>query len=192
MPMRWLYSRAANTFNRMNDLYPNDEAKLSQARTVLQQRSRDNGRTPMQWDDSPNAGFCPADVKPWMRVNDDYPKINAAAQLVSSGSGRVSVFQFWKRLLKFRKAHVDVLVYGDFEAVHENNSKIFAYLRKSASGCWLSVLNFTGEHVEWDVPSSLKIKQWVLCNYEDPRVEEHGARTVISIRPWEGLLGQGE
>ena len=70
----------------MKAAYPDNEEKLSFAKRVMQRKARDHARTPVQWTaESPNAGFCAPDTKPWMRVNDDYKTVNAAAQRSSVG-----------------------------------------------------------------------------------------------------------
>lgn len=99
----------------------------------------------MQWDATPQAGFTTSST-PWMRVNDNYPEINAAAQT----SDPQSVYHCWRQVLEGRKAHKDIFVYGDFELVDEQNDKIFAYKRTAAGGDEaLVVCNFSTETVSW-------------------------------------------
>ncbi|KAK6361001.1 hypothetical protein TWF730_007116 [Orbilia blumenaviensis] len=75
--------------------------------------ARDHGRTPMQWDDSLNAGFSTA-RKPWMRVNDNYPSLNAQSQEGDPNSA----LEFWRRILKLRKQYPDLFVSGNFELIN--------------------------------------------------------------------------
>ncbi|KAG6041560.1 hypothetical protein E4U41_003576 [Claviceps citrina] len=118
-----------------------------------QKKSRDNARTPMQWDDSPQAGFTTSHT-PWMRVNENHREINAASQV----DDPTSVFHTYRLALEKRKAHKEVFVYGDFELVDEVNDKIFAYKRVASSSLGgevaaaLVVCNFSTETVTWTSP----------------------------------------
>ncbi|KAJ9644525.1 hypothetical protein H2199_003488 [Coniosporium tulheliwenetii] len=183
-----------NYWRKMNEMYPNDEEKLAHARKVLHYKARDHARTPMQWDASLNSGFCPPDIKPWMRVNDDYKTVNAAAQMSDSkeaqapNSDQLTVRQFWQRGLDHRKQHKDVFVYGDFALVDEENDKIFAYRRFTDGENWIVVLNFSGESVEWEIPQDTKVKMWCAGNYTSGKPDK-AMSGRIEVRPWEGLLG---
>ncbi|POR36682.1 Alpha-glucosidase [Tolypocladium paradoxum] len=124
-----------------------DEDTKAKLKAEYQRKSRDNARTPMQWDASPHAGFTTASGgAPWMRVNDNYAQVNAAAQTPDPRS----VYHTWRRVLEQRSARKDVFVYGDFELLDEQNDKVFAYQRKAGSGeAALVVCNFSGESVAW-------------------------------------------
>ncbi|GLI81055.1 hypothetical protein PoHVEF18_009424 [Penicillium ochrochloron] len=113
-------------------------------RREYQKKSRDNARTPVQWDSNKHAGFTSAE-KPWMAVNPNYTIINAAAQLEDPNS----VFNCWRSVLEERKRHKDIVVYGRFDLVDESNEKIFAYSRTAPQGRVLVVCNFSTEKVEW-------------------------------------------
>ncbi|RSL61802.1 hypothetical protein CEP53_004977 [Fusarium sp. AF-6] len=130
-----------------------DAATLDSYKVEYQLKSRDNARTPMQWDATPNAGFTKADVTPWMRVNDNYREINAASQT----SDPDSVYHCWRRVLEKRKEHVDIFVYGDFQLVDEAHEKVFAYSRKADNGdTALVVCNFAAETVSWTLPAKVR------------------------------------
>ena len=105
----------ANHHHSICDRFPPGAKERTQALEFMQRKARDNSRTPVQWDDTPNAGFCPANVKPWMRVNDDYPTVNAKAQMArgpaAANSPDVSVYRFWQRALQIRKEHVELFFY---------------------------------------------------------------------------------
>jgi len=92
--------------------------------------SRDNARTPMQWDDSVNAGFTTG--KPWLKVNPNYPHLNVAAQEQDENS----VLNYYKKLIALRKseAYREVFTYGDLEPLFETEAYILAY-RRSLNGC---------------------------------------------------------
>ncbi|KAF2785922.1 glycoside hydrolase family 13 protein [Melanomma pulvis-pyrius CBS 109.77] len=181
-------------WEKMNSLYPGDKAKLAEARKVLQRKARDNTRIPMQWtSEAPNAGFCPPDITPWMRVNDDYPSINAAAQIhpiSETRSGSLSVREFWKRRLADRKANKELFVYGDFGLIGKaDDDTILAYKRFSNAEAAIVVLNFSGERVEWEVPEDVRVRAWETGNYATG-LQEVPNRGRILLRPWEALLGR--
>ncbi|WPG99137.1 Hypothetical protein R9X50_00194800 [Acrodontium crateriforme] len=178
-----------NYWQKMNDLYPGDTDKLAYARKVIQTKARDHARTPVQWTDGPNSGFCAPDTKPWMMVNTDYQTVNAAAQEKARKDGDLSPLQFWTRALANRKENKDVLVYGKYELLDSSDkSSIFAYKRMSDSRAFITVLNFSHEHVEWTLPESIKLEKWVAGNYPG---DGANVATVgkITLKPWEGVLG---
>lgn len=122
-----------------------DEETKRKLKIEYQKKSRDNARTPMQWDASPHAGFTTGN-KPWMRVNDNYSSINAAAQTTDPQS----VYHCWRQVLRTRKAYKEIFVYGNFELVDEPNDKVFAYKRTADGGEEaLVVCNFSTETVKW-------------------------------------------
>ena len=88
----------------------------------LMLRGRDNARTPMQWEDSHQAGFT--EGTPWIRVNSNYKEINAKQQL----SDPNSIFHYYQKLIRLRKEK-PVIVYGTFEALYRDHDQIFAYTR---------------------------------------------------------------
>lgn len=143
-----------------------------------QKKSRDNARTPMQWDESPNAGFTTAD-KPWMRVNDNYKQINAAAQV----NDPRSVYHTWRNVLEQRKAYTDIFVYGDFELVDEVNDKVFAYKRRAGNGdTALVVCNFSVDDVTWTHGD--KVRE-ILASPAGKRVED--VKGQIRLGPCEAV-----
>ena len=104
----------------------------------LKEISRDNARTPMQWDDSRNAGFTTG--TPWINVNPNYPKINAQAAVADPDS----VFHYYQELIRLRHT-LPVIVYGKFEGLLEDSETIYAY-RRLLDGQVLTVAcNFTDQ-----------------------------------------------
>lgn len=100
--------------------------------------SRDNSRTPMQWDDTKSAGFTTG--TPWIAVNENYHQINAARQI----SDPDSVFSYYRALIRLRHEH-DIVVYGTFEPLLPDDPAVYAY-RRHLDGQTLTVLcNFTAE-----------------------------------------------
>lgn len=180
------------THQQMKSLYPHDEEKLAFAKHVMQRKARDHARTPVQWtSEAPNAGFCDASTTPWMRVNDDYETVNAAAQRAHSDKDSLSVLQFWKRGLEQRKQHKDALVYGDFELLdpEDGHDQIFAYARRGETEAFVTVLNFSDKEAEWKLPDHAGVRKWVAGNYT-AGAPEKATKGKIVLKPWEGLLGK--
>ena len=179
-----------NFWKKTKDLYGNDPKKIAEARKILEKKARDHARTPMQWDAGPNAGFCESGVEPWMRVNDDYPDVNAKKQQAADSDDQLSTWQFWQRGLANRKEHADCFVYGDYHAVGPESEQVLAYLRSGKkSGKWLLVLNFSGKEAEWDIPDELKVEGWMAGNYLKGKPDKQ-IEGCVSLRPWEGVLGK--
>jgi alpha-glucosidase len=101
------------------------------------EKGRDGERTPMQWNDSPNAGFSPA--KPWLPVPASYKSHNVASELEDPNS----VLQFYKRLLALRR-HESALLDGDYVALNQDNPNVLSYLRRYKDEAVLVVLNMSG------------------------------------------------
>lgn len=175
-------------------MYPGNEEKQALARKIMQKKARDNARTPVQWTAETHAGFTSAEGKPWMRVNDDYKTVNAAAQLETPNPspGMLSVHAFWKRGLVCRKENKDVFVYGDFELLDRENKEVVAYRRWSEKNAFVTVLNFSGEKINWTGLGDLKVKKWVAGNYDETEIESKVRSGALELRPWEALLGMLE
>lgn len=175
-----------NFWQATKSLHAADPERLAEARRILQRKARDHARTPMQWNATPNAGFCPEGVTPWMRANDDYPSVNAESQLATPDS----VWHFWQKMLAERKKDKDIYVYGDFEAVETESEEVFAYVRTGkGGGKRLVVLNFSGRGVRWEISESVRVKEWMGGNYLDlQKSDEKALKGALELRPWEGLL----
>ncbi|NBH72132.1 alpha-glucosidase [Clostridiaceae bacterium] len=141
-------------------------------------KSRDNARTPMQWDGGEYAGFSGS--TPWIRVNPNYQKINAASQVGVEGS----VFEYYRRLVKLRKEH-PVLIDGRFQLLLERDGQIFAYLRENGQSRLLVVCNFFGEPVKCGLAGEWDKAKLLIGNYEGAG-EEAGFSEVL--RPYEARM----
>lgn len=120
-----------------------------------------------------------------MRVNDDYPRINALDQLDNPHS----VFSYWKRCLQLRKEHKEVFIYGGFEILDPKHKDVVAYKRFSEHECWVTVTNFTGKYLQWTGIGDIKAVEWVLGNYSLD-LHNNSKSLDISLRPWEGIIGR--
>lgn len=180
-----------NYWNKVNALHKDEPEKIAEGRKIIDIKARDHARTPMHWDDSPNAGFCDASVTPWMRVMDDYKTVNAAAQTTLASDAELSPWQWWQRALADRKEHKDVFVYGDFEDLSAGHDKVYAYSRTSTKGeKWVVVLNFSGDEQRWDLPKGTEVDYWAATTYGKGRAEDKALATAVVLKPWEGLLGK--
>ena len=123
--------------------------------------SRDNGRTPMQWDDTTQAGFTNA--SPWLAVNENYKTINVAAQ----EKDPTSVLNYFRSMVQLRKNNLS-LIYGAFELVDENNEQLFAYTRTLDKEKLLVVLNFSATPVTLHTNIQISQDQILISNYDQP------------------------
>lgn len=140
----------------------------------LKEISRDNARTPMQWDDSPNAGFTTG--TPWINVNPNYPKINARAAVADPDS----VFHYYQELIRLRHT-LPVIVYGKFEGLLEDSETIYAY-RRLLDGQVLTVAcNFTDQEQACDLcedPAATEL----ISNYKTHKagtLQPYEARVIL-------------
>lgn len=142
----------------------------------LMLRSRDNARTPMQWDDSEQAGFT--DGESWIKVNPNYKEINAAQQLKDPNS----IFHYYQKLISLRKEK-DIIVYGEFEPLYRDDEQIFAYTRKLDQEKLLTVCNFSERNAEMEIPEEFKGAECLITNLD---------RTVfegkIVLKPYEAFV----
>ncbi|GAB4531095.1 MAG: alpha-amylase family glycosyl hydrolase [Anaerolineales bacterium] len=141
--------------------------------------SRDKNRTPMQWDDSPNAGFCPPQVSPWLPVNPDFQTgVNVAAQKNDPDS----LLHFYRRLLRLRR-NTPALIRGDYQPLHPQAEDYLAFLRTIPTERVLVVLNYSPtEHtLTFDLPSPKRAQ--VLFTSQDIVPQEY-VPLVVPVRPW--------
>ena len=111
------------------------------------EHSRDPVRSPMQWDDSVNAGFCSAGVKPWLPVADDYKTFNVAAEQHDPRS----FLMLTRALLGFRRSH-SALTLGAYQSVEQENAACFVYLRQHHEQHYLIILNFSPQEQVVSLP----------------------------------------
>ncbi|MCC8059486.1 MAG: alpha-glucosidase [Clostridiales bacterium] len=122
-------------------------------------KSRDNARTPMQWDGSAQAGF--SDGQPWIDVNPNYREINVAAQRQDPNS----VFHYYQRLIRLRREY-PVFAEGNFRLLLADDAQIFAYERESETGKLLVICNFSGDPAECGLTEQKQMKL-LIGNYKD-------------------------
>ena len=146
-----------------------------QALEAVRRQSRDNARTPMQWDDSVNAGFTTG--TPWLMVNPDYKKINAKEELEREDS----VFHYYQKLIALRRQY-DVIVDGTYELLEKDDPDLFIYTRTLGSEKLLVVCSFSDQERIYPVPDEFIHGQILISN---------SGRTEASdplIQPYESFV----
>ena len=143
---------------------------------ILKIHSRDNSRTPMQWTAGENGGFTTG--TPWISVNPNTSRINAASQLDDPDS----IFAYYKALIRLRKEY-DVFAYGDFAPVDQKHPSVLAYRREYKGQSLLCVNNFYRAACPWKCPVSLDGYRVLLSNYDDS-----APATDWALRPYESVL----
>ena len=148
---------------------------------ALRVKSRDNARTPVQWDDSEHAGFTTG--KPWMPVNPNYPEINA----VRAASDPDSVHAHYRRLIQLRH-DLPVVAHGDFSMLLPEDPRVYAFLRAHEGDTLLVVANFSSEEapVEVEDAEGWAEAELVLGNLEQGAAAPAGHGIVLA--PWEARV----
>lgn len=155
----------------------NAEAKGENMEDFLQlvhRQSRDNARSPMQWNDSNNAGFSQGN--PWLQVNYNYEMVNVAIQEENPNS----ILHFYRKMVAIRKQY-PTLVYGDYRCLNEDSQDGYFYKRWDEEASFLILLNFTKNDLEIDINEDITPYQLVVSNYNDTSISE-------PLRPWEARL----
>ena len=141
--------------------------------------SRDNARTPMQWDDSENAGFTKG--KPWLPVHDDYAGMNAKVE----DKKEDSVLSMYKALAVLRRDN-PVLVNGSYEEKLQDSEQIYAYIRENEDDRVLVMVNFTGDNLTYETSeagiSDKEKAELLISNYPDQ------SENIGSLRPYEAVV----
>ncbi len=140
--------------------------------------SRDNGRTPFQWDGSNNAGFTTG--TPWLKINPDYKTINAADE----AKDKNSPLNYFKKLIQLRKDNIDLFVYGKYELIDRENPNVFAYTRTSAKEKVLVLLNFNKEISTIAIPKGYSLGNEMINNLQPLKLQ--GAN--ILMQPYQACV----
>lgn len=154
---------------RLEKGYSKDEIMKS-----IYAKGRDNARTPMQWDDSANAGFTTG--TPWIKVNDNYDKINAKSQVDDPDS----IFSCYKKLVQLRKDY-PVFVDGKFTLLLEDDENIFAYSRKNEEKTMIVVCNFFDKEIPMPLAKECEGMEVLISNYKD-------TSDMSVLRPYEARM----
>ena len=168
--------RDIESFNAYNEWCKSGHLSHETFWPCLTFKSRDNARTPMQWDTSKHAGFTAA--TPWIAVNPNYTQINAKAQTADQNS----VFHYYKKLITLRKQH-PIIVYGSYELLLKESEQIFAYTRTLEQEKLLVVCNFTDTAVSFKIPEEFKNAKCLIANTERSYQD-----TDIQLKPYEAFV----
>lgn len=147
-----------------------------QALMILDVHSRDNSRTPMQWDDSINAGFTIG--TPWIQTADNYTEINVKNSL----EDKDSIFYYYQKLIQLRKNY-DVIAYGDIKPLLREDKRVFAYERNYKGQKLIVICNFYPTTYKIELPYDLSNYKCILNNYKN-----EAKAKKIALKPYETLV----
>jgi oligo-1,6-glucosidase len=145
--------------------------------------SRDNGRTPFQWDGTKNAGFTTG--TPWIAVNPNYTDINA----VKEESDPNSCLNYFRKIVKLRKNNPGALVYGKYELLDKDNPNVYAYTKTGEGEKLLIVLNFSAVPAKTVLGIPMAHAKTLLSNYKESPVLSPGNSGLV-LRPYEAIVFQ--
>lgn len=158
-----------NAYRELRDSGKTDE----EAFAIIKAKSRDNSRTPMQWDDSTYAGFSTA--KPWLALGASHKDINVASEM----SGKI--FPFYQKLIALRKNY-PIIAEGDYKAAYQESHQIYAFERQLDEQKLLVLNNFSAEKVELDLPEVYINGQVLISNYTTPKITQK-----LTLTPYQTL-----
>ncbi len=139
--------------------------------------SRDNARTPMQWDSGQYAGF--SESEPWIPVHPNHEEINVVAQDKDPNS----VLNYFRQMTKFRQDY-PVMVYGAYELIAPEHEQVYAYTRTLEDQQMLVILNFSEEEVRFKLPPDITLGKLMINNY--PKLETEG--NIVILKPFQALI----
>ena len=144
-----------------------------EAFAIIQAKSRDNSRTPMQWDDSANAGFTTG--TPWLKAGKSYPEINVENEMQGP------IFTFYQKLIALRK-ELPIIAEGSYRPVYEDSQQVYAFERQLGDEKLLVLNNFYPDPITIDILPEYQNGEVLLSNYEENQTAE-----VVTLRPYESL-----
>ncbi|CAI3342728.1 alpha-glucosidase [Enterococcus cecorum] len=157
-------------YERLSSGYSKEEILDS-----INKKGRDNARTPMQWDDSKNAGFTTG--TPWLEVNDNYKKINVKKELKDKNS----IFYTYQKLISIRKSN-NIVVYGDFQDIESEYDEIYSFMRILDNQKWVVIANISTNTLSHKF--DFEIKKMIITNYKNIKIQND----TIILRPYEALV----
>lgn len=166
-----------NMFNILKEAGKTEEEILE----ILRRKSRDNSRTPVQWNGKANAGFTSG--TPWINTARNYHEINAEAALKDTDS----IFYHYQKLISLRKEY-DIVTNGDYELLLPDHQQLFAYVRSNEAEKLIVVNNFYETHISFELPKHIEIEGYtqnmLLSNYSDSKMDLE----KIELRPYESIV----
>jgi len=172
--------RDVATLNLYKEAVEEKGADPKETLKIVHAKSRDNARTPMQWDASERAGFTTG--TPWIKVNPNYKEINVAAALADSNS----IFHYYKKLIQLRKEN-PVIVYGTYDLILDSHEEIYAFTRTLKEERLIVILNFSKNSPVFHLPENTVFSSMELLinNYE---VDSNEDIHEIALRPYEARV----
>lgn len=167
--------RDLESINAYNELVGQGVFGEEEMLSYLRYKSRDNARTPMQWDDTMNGGF--SKEEPWIMVNPNYVKINAKEQMARADS----VFHYYKKLISLRH-EMDLIVYGNYEPYMEDDENVFAFIREFEGQKLFVMCNFKDCEVDFSAPEEYGKGKILIANYRDADIK------MQTLRPYEAKV----
>ena len=169
--------RDIESINAYHELTESGQVSPEDMMRFLRYKSRDNARTPMQWDDSENAGFT--EGTPWIMVNPNYKEINAKEQLARPDS----VFHFYQKLIRLRKER-EIIPYGEYELLLPEDPDLYVYTRALGEHKLLVICNFRKEEKEFTLPEGFDpgMGEILVGNYPDRELGE-----TMTLKAYEAL-----
>lgn len=140
--------------------------------------SRDNARTPFQWDTTANAGFTTG--TPWLKVNSNYKYINVVTEI----NDKNSPLNYFKKMIQLRKHNKELFVYGKYELIDKANPNVFAYTRTSAKEKILVLLNFNKEISRIVLPKGYSLGDELINNLQPLKLQG----SDISLQPFQACI----
>ena len=160
---------ARNAYNALID----QGLDAAEAFTIVHSKARDNSRTPMQWDNSPNAGFTTG--TPWLRpTNQEH--INVAAE---EQGGKI--LAYYKKLIRLRKQHL-VISIGEYRPYQLEHPQVYAFTRTHEDEKLLVIINLSDKEIAYDIPEDFATGEVLIANYPNPTVAD-----TIQLHPYEAL-----
>ncbi|MCY7210864.1 alpha,alpha-phosphotrehalase [Streptococcus sp. IsoGale021] len=144
-----------------------------EAFAIIQAKSRDNSRTPMQWDNSANAGFTTG--IPWLKAGKSYPEINVENEMQGP------IFTFYQKLIALRK-ELPIIAEGSYRPVYEDSQQVYAFERQLGAEKLLVLNNFYPDPITIDILPEYQNGEVLLSNYEEAQTA-----AVVTLRPYESL-----
>ncbi|MDR5590843.1 alpha-glucosidase [Christiangramia sp. SM2212] len=155
----------------------NEGGDIDQYMAELKFLSRDNGRTPMQWDNSDNAGFTTG--TPWLPINENFEEINVQTQ----NNDPNSCLNYFREIVKLRMEN-PVLVYGDYQLILPDNKNVYAYTRELDDQKMLILLNFSTENTSIELPEKFSKPELLINNYS----EVQRKNSKLTLKPYQALI----
>ena len=172
--------RDVETLNMYKEMVEEKGVDPDDMLKIFHAKSRDNARTPVQWDSSDQAGFTAG--TPWIKVNPNYKEVNVAQALADPDS----VFHYYKKLIRLRKEN-PIMVYGNYDLILDNHEDIYAFTRTLENDRLLVILNFSENTPEFNLPENITFSssELLISNY---KVDSSDDIHKITLRPYEARV----